>query len=255
MLNLETGWVNERPAVRRASEPTRTGSTTLRSIYPSPGAHRDLGHRGRGHRQPRRPARRSRPNCTTRRASTAPAGGGAAPRDAADDVAGDLLLADPGDRRRDPVLPRAAGDQQRTGEPGGTTLFFNLYLYKTFFTYQNMAYGATLAWLLFLVTLASRCSCSGPRAAGSTTRASARMGAEAALQDAARTRVPWVRRRGRRRPRDATPVVRVDVPRWSRSSRRSCRRSCGPSMVSLKTPEQLSELERADLPALPQTFE
>ena len=40
-----------------------------------------------------------------------------------------------------------------TGEPGGSTLFFNLYLYKNFFTYQNMAYGATLAWLLFLVTL------------------------------------------------------------------------------------------------------
>ncbi len=40
-----------------------------------------------------------------------------------------------------------------TGEPGGSTAFFNLYLYKTFFTYQNMAYGATLAWLLFLVTL------------------------------------------------------------------------------------------------------
>ena len=40
-----------------------------------------------------------------------------------------------------------------TGEPGGTTFFFNLYLYKNFFTYQNMAYGATLAWLLFVVTL------------------------------------------------------------------------------------------------------
>lgn len=40
-----------------------------------------------------------------------------------------------------------------TGEPGGTTFFFNLYLYKSFFTYQNMAYGATLAWLLFAVTL------------------------------------------------------------------------------------------------------
>jgi multiple sugar transport system permease protein len=40
-----------------------------------------------------------------------------------------------------------------TGEPGGATSFFNLYLYKTFFTYQNMAYGATLAWLLFFVTL------------------------------------------------------------------------------------------------------
>ena len=40
-----------------------------------------------------------------------------------------------------------------TGEPGGTTLFFNLYLYKNFFTFQNMSYGATLAWLLFVITL------------------------------------------------------------------------------------------------------
>ena len=41
-----------------------------------------------------------------------------------------------------------------TGEPNGTTLFFNLYLYKQFFTFQNMSYGATLAWLLFAITLA-----------------------------------------------------------------------------------------------------
>jgi ABC-type sugar transport system permease subunit len=40
-----------------------------------------------------------------------------------------------------------------TGEPGGSTLFFNLYIYKTFFTYQDMSYGATLAWLLFVITL------------------------------------------------------------------------------------------------------
>ena len=40
-----------------------------------------------------------------------------------------------------------------TGEPGGTTLFYNLYIYKTFFTYQDMSYGATLAWLLFVITL------------------------------------------------------------------------------------------------------
>jgi multiple sugar transport system permease protein len=44
-----------------------------------------------------------------------------------------------------------------TGEPGGTTTFYNLYLYQTFFTYQKLSYGATLAWLLFgisvLVTL------------------------------------------------------------------------------------------------------
>ena len=40
-----------------------------------------------------------------------------------------------------------------TGEPGGTTMFYNLYIYKNFFTFQHMAYGATLAWLLFLITL------------------------------------------------------------------------------------------------------
>jgi multiple sugar transport system permease protein len=40
-----------------------------------------------------------------------------------------------------------------TGDPGGSTLFFNLYLYKVFFTYQDMSYGATLAWLLFVITL------------------------------------------------------------------------------------------------------
>jgi ABC-type sugar transport system permease subunit len=41
-----------------------------------------------------------------------------------------------------------------TGEPGGSTNFFNLYLYQNFFTFQNMSYGATLAWLLFAITLA-----------------------------------------------------------------------------------------------------
>lgn len=40
-----------------------------------------------------------------------------------------------------------------TGEPGGSTLFYNLYLYKTFFTFQQMGYGAALAWLLFVVIL------------------------------------------------------------------------------------------------------
>lgn len=39
------------------------------------------------------------------------------------------------------------------GEPGGSTIFYNLYLYKTFYTFQNMSYGSTLAWLLFLITL------------------------------------------------------------------------------------------------------
>lgn len=40
-----------------------------------------------------------------------------------------------------------------TGQPGGATMFYNLYLYKTFFTYQNMAMGATMAWALFLIVL------------------------------------------------------------------------------------------------------
>ena len=40
-----------------------------------------------------------------------------------------------------------------TGRPGGATMFFNLYLYKTFFTFQNMSYGAAMAWLLFALIL------------------------------------------------------------------------------------------------------
>lgn len=42
---------------------------------------------------------------------------------------------------------------QGNGSPGGKTMFFNLYLYKTFFTYQDMSYGATQAWFLFLIIL------------------------------------------------------------------------------------------------------
>ena len=40
-----------------------------------------------------------------------------------------------------------------TGEPGGSTMFYNLYLYKQFFTFQNLSYGATMAWVLFIITL------------------------------------------------------------------------------------------------------
>lgn len=42
---------------------------------------------------------------------------------------------------------------QGTGRPGGATYFYNLYLYRTFFTFQDMAYGSTLAWFLFVVIL------------------------------------------------------------------------------------------------------
>lgn len=40
-----------------------------------------------------------------------------------------------------------------TGRPGGATMFYNLYLFKTFFTFQNMSYGSAMAWLLFIIIL------------------------------------------------------------------------------------------------------
>lgn len=40
-----------------------------------------------------------------------------------------------------------------TGRPGGATMFYNLYLYKTFFVFQNMSYGSALAWVLFIIIL------------------------------------------------------------------------------------------------------
>ncbi|GAB4581495.1 MAG: sugar ABC transporter permease [Anaerolineales bacterium] len=40
-----------------------------------------------------------------------------------------------------------------TGRPGGATNFYNVYLFKTFFTFQDMSYGSALAWLLFGVIL------------------------------------------------------------------------------------------------------
>lgn len=39
------------------------------------------------------------------------------------------------------------------GDPNGATLFYNLYLYKTAFGFLDMGYGATLAWLMFVVVL------------------------------------------------------------------------------------------------------
>jgi multiple sugar transport system permease protein len=40
-----------------------------------------------------------------------------------------------------------------TGRPGGATMFYNLYLYRTFFTFQDMSYGSAMAWLLFIIIL------------------------------------------------------------------------------------------------------
>ena len=42
---------------------------------------------------------------------------------------------------------------QGTGEPGGSTMFYNLYLYRQFFQFQHMAYGSALAWVLFIFIL------------------------------------------------------------------------------------------------------
>ena len=58
---------------------------------------------------------------------------------------------------------------QGTGRPGGATMFFNLYLYKTFFTFQNMSYGATMAWLLFFLILLVTVFLFGPLVTGSIT--------------------------------------------------------------------------------------
>jgi len=40
-----------------------------------------------------------------------------------------------------------------TGNPGGATMFFNLYLYRVFFGTHNVHYGATLAVMMFIFIL------------------------------------------------------------------------------------------------------
>lgn len=42
---------------------------------------------------------------------------------------------------------------QGTGRPNNSAYFFNMHLYKTAFTFFDMGYGATQAWLIFLVAL------------------------------------------------------------------------------------------------------
>jgi multiple sugar transport system permease protein len=39
------------------------------------------------------------------------------------------------------------------GDPNGATMFYNIYLYKEAFNYQDMGYGTTLAWAMFIVVL------------------------------------------------------------------------------------------------------
>ncbi|MBL8153257.1 MAG: sugar ABC transporter permease [Anaerolineae bacterium] len=40
-----------------------------------------------------------------------------------------------------------------TGHPGTSAYFFNMHLYKTSFTFFDMGYGATLAWVIFIIAL------------------------------------------------------------------------------------------------------
>lgn len=40
-----------------------------------------------------------------------------------------------------------------TGQPGNSMLFFNVLFYRETFSLQNMGYGATLAWILFIIAM------------------------------------------------------------------------------------------------------
>jgi multiple sugar transport system permease protein len=40
-----------------------------------------------------------------------------------------------------------------TGEPANSTLFYSLYFFKNAFTFNDMGYGATLAWMLFIIIM------------------------------------------------------------------------------------------------------
>jgi multiple sugar transport system permease protein len=39
------------------------------------------------------------------------------------------------------------------GDPGNSTWFYGMYLYKEAFAYSNMGYGATMAWMLFMFAI------------------------------------------------------------------------------------------------------
>lgn len=43
--------------------------------------------------------------------------------------------------------------KEGSGDPGGATMFFNIHLYQSAFTFKQMGYGSTLAWLLFAMAM------------------------------------------------------------------------------------------------------
>ena len=144
-----------------------------------------------------------------------------------------------------------------TGEPGGTTYFFNLYIYKSFFTFQHMSYGATLAWLLFLVTWSHAWRCSLRPASGSTTPGSAEglatdVAPEQSVRPAAAQRVAR-RAISRSRMRSASKSFLVTLIATCALAAFLAPLLQSASMA-LKTREQITQLGSPLWPADPQTF-
>ncbi len=168
----DTGWINAVPPVPRHPGPAELAVRHGVGL-PGPRDHRHLGHRGRASSSISPACAGSRPSCTTRPGSTAPAGW-AQLRHVTIPMMSPVIF-------YSLILAMVAVLQyflvplvlnNGTGEPGGSTLFYNLYIFKTFFTFQQMSYGATLAWLLFVIALLVTVVLFRPRGGGSTTRAS-----------------------------------------------------------------------------------
>ena len=104
-----------------------------------------------------------------------------------------------------------------TGEPGGSTYFFNLYIYKSFFTFQRMSYGATLAWMLFVITLVLTL------ALFASARRWVYYAGDRELVTAAATRRRCrARRRGDRRYADQAARPLISAPRIRKAGVRFC---------------------------------
>lgn len=43
--------------------------------------------------------------------------------------------------------------KEGSGDPGNSTMFINIHLYKEAFSFQDMGYGSTLAWLIFALAM------------------------------------------------------------------------------------------------------
>ena len=167
MLNPEQGWINGTLAWFGIEGP----GLAQRPVVGLPGAdrHRPVGHRQRHHHQPRRAPERAdravRRRARRWRRLVGPAAHVTLPL-MSPVIFYSLVLGTVGVLQYF-LVPLVLN--QGTGRPGGTTYFFNIYIYKTFFTFEDMSYGATLAWFLFVVILVTRSSCSGARGTGSTT--------------------------------------------------------------------------------------